>query len=66
VRYTILSKRLSARKFADAVRGHWSIENRLHWQLDVTFGDGVGYGAQGVGFLRGKLSVPESIPKGLA
>jgi predicted transposase YbfD/YdcC len=19
------------------VRGHWSIENRLHWQLDVTF-----------------------------
>jgi predicted transposase YbfD/YdcC len=23
--------------FADAVRGHWSIENRLHWQLDVSF-----------------------------
>jgi predicted transposase YbfD/YdcC len=21
------------------VRGHWSIENRLHWQLDVTFGE---------------------------
>jgi predicted transposase YbfD/YdcC len=19
------------------VRGHWAIENRLHWQLDVTF-----------------------------
>ena len=25
------------RRFAEAVRGHWSIENRLHWQLDVTF-----------------------------
>ena len=24
-------------RFAEAVRGHWSIENRLHWQLDVTF-----------------------------
>ena len=23
--------------FAHAVRSHWSIENRLHWQLDVTF-----------------------------
>ncbi|HEX3999545.1 MAG TPA: ISAs1 family transposase, partial [Pirellulales bacterium] len=22
-----------------AVRGHWGIENRLHWQLDVTFGE---------------------------
>lgn len=39
VRYYILSKKLSGRKFAEAVRGHWSIENRLHWQLDVTFGE---------------------------
>jgi predicted transposase YbfD/YdcC len=37
VRYYILSKYLSARRFAKAVRGHWGIENRLHWQLDVTF-----------------------------
>ena len=36
-RYYILSKKLSARRFAAAVRSHWSIENRLHWQLDVTF-----------------------------
>jgi predicted transposase YbfD/YdcC len=36
-RYYILSTYLSARKFAQAVRSHWSIENRLHWQLDVTF-----------------------------
>ena len=39
VRYYILSKRLSARRFGQAVRGHWAIENRLHWQLDVTFGE---------------------------
>ena len=37
VRYYILSKYLAASRFADAVRGHWGIENRLHWQLDVTF-----------------------------
>jgi predicted transposase YbfD/YdcC len=36
-RYYILSKFVAAGRFADAVRGHWSIENRLHWQLDVTF-----------------------------
>jgi predicted transposase YbfD/YdcC len=39
VRFYILSQKLSAKKFAEAVRGHWSIENRLHWQLDVTFGE---------------------------
>ena len=39
VRYYILSKRSSARSFGAAVRGHWGIENRLHWQLDVTFGE---------------------------
>jgi predicted transposase YbfD/YdcC/predicted DNA-binding protein (UPF0251 family) len=37
VRYYILSRKMSARRFGEAVRGHWSIENRLHWQLDVTF-----------------------------
>jgi predicted transposase YbfD/YdcC len=37
VRYYILSKYLSGRRFAEAVRSHWAIENRLHWQLDVTF-----------------------------
>lgn len=39
VRYYILSKYVSARRFAEAVREHWGIENRLHWQLDVTFGE---------------------------
>lgn len=37
VRYYILSKSVTAQRFAEAVRSHWSIENRLHWQLDVTF-----------------------------
>ena len=36
-RYYILSKYLSGRRFAEAVRRHWGIENQLHWQLDVTF-----------------------------
>jgi len=38
-RYYILSKYLSGQRFAEAVRSHWAIENRLHWQLDVTFGE---------------------------
>jgi len=24
---------------AKAIRGHWSVENRLHWHLDYSFGD---------------------------
>jgi len=26
------------KSFAKAVHGHWGIENRLHWMLDVNFG----------------------------
>jgi predicted transposase YbfD/YdcC len=37
VRYFILSKRLTARRFGTLVRGHWGIENSLHWQLDMSF-----------------------------
>jgi len=36
-RYYILSRLLGAGSFAEAVRGHWGIENHLHWQLDVSF-----------------------------
>jgi predicted transposase YbfD/YdcC len=36
-RYYILSALLPAKEFAAAVRGHWGIENNLHWQLDVSF-----------------------------
>jgi predicted transposase YbfD/YdcC len=37
VRYYILSKTLTARRFGTLVRSHWGIENSLHWQLDVSF-----------------------------
>ena len=37
MRYFISSLRLGVKRFAAAVRGHWAIENTLHWCLDVTF-----------------------------
>ena len=37
LRYYLLSLPLEATQFAAAVRGHWSIENQLHWILDVGF-----------------------------
>jgi len=36
-RYYILSRLITVQEFAGAVRGHWGIENNLHWQLDVSF-----------------------------
>jgi predicted transposase YbfD/YdcC len=37
-RYFISSlKEVDAGQMAAAVRGHWSVENKLHWQLDVSF-----------------------------
>ena len=38
-RYFINSIQAKAKPFAGAVRGHWGIENRLHWRLDVVLGD---------------------------
>ena len=38
-RYFIASAALSPQKAANAVRGHWLIENALHWTLDVVFND---------------------------
>jgi predicted transposase YbfD/YdcC len=38
-RYYLCSAKLDAATFARAVRGHWGIENRLHWVLDVVFKD---------------------------
>jgi predicted transposase YbfD/YdcC len=35
--YVLLSKRFSAAQVLDIVREHWSIENSLHWSLDVVF-----------------------------
>jgi predicted transposase YbfD/YdcC len=36
-RYYLSSAPLCPERFARAVRGHWAIENSLHWVLDVTF-----------------------------
>lgn len=38
-RYYVASAPLSAQAAAAAVRGHWGIENRLHWVLDVVFNE---------------------------
>ncbi len=38
VRYYMLSRLLTGKRFGEAVRGHWGIES-LHWVLDVTFGE---------------------------
>lgn len=36
-RYVALSRKLTPAKMAEVVRAHWSIENQLHWSLDVVF-----------------------------
>ncbi|CAN5582777.1 ISAs1-like element ISSod22 family transposase [soil metagenome] len=37
LRYFIGSRKCDAKVYGQALRGHWGIENSLHWQLDVTF-----------------------------
>lgn len=56
-RYYISSATLTAQAAAEAVRGHWGIENRLHWVLDVVFGDDqarlrTGHGAKNMAVVR--------------
>jgi predicted transposase YbfD/YdcC len=53
----ISSRALTATEAATAVRGHWAIENRLHWVLDVTFVDDQsrlrkGHGARNMATVR--------------
>lgn len=36
-RYYITSLTKDVKEFAEAVRSHWSVENSLHWVLDVVF-----------------------------
>ncbi|MFO1430463.1 MAG: ISAs1 family transposase [Candidatus Competibacteraceae bacterium] len=38
-RYYLASLADDAVRFGHAVRSHWSIENPLHWSLDVTFNE---------------------------
>jgi predicted transposase YbfD/YdcC len=37
VRYYLLSKSMSAKRLLQVTRSHWTIENQLHWVLDVHF-----------------------------
>jgi predicted transposase YbfD/YdcC len=53
----ISSRAISAAAFAEAVRGHWAIENNLHWSLDVTFNEDqsrlrTGHGAKNMAVVR--------------
>ena len=53
----ISSRALSAAAFAEAARGHWAIENNLHWSLDTTFGEDLsrlrtGHGAKNMAVVR--------------
>jgi len=53
----ISSRALSAAAFAEVVRGHWAIENNLHWSLDVTFNEDqsrlrTGHGAKNMAVVR--------------
>jgi len=39
IRYYITSLKPDAARLNRAIRQHWGIENRLHWALDVSFGE---------------------------
>ena len=56
-RFYIASIAADAKTFARAVRGHWAIENTLHWSLDVNFAEDqcrvrTGYADQNLCVLR--------------
>lgn len=37
--YFIGSRVMSARQYGESLRGHWGVENNLHWQMDMVFGE---------------------------
>lgn len=56
-RYYLSSLKLDVETFARAVRGHWGVENKLHWVMDVCFGEDqsrarTGYAAENLATLR--------------
>src|SRR2546426_241861 len=56
-RYYLSSLALDVKTFARAVRGHWGVENKLHWVLDVCFREDqsrarAGYAAENLATLR--------------
>ncbi|MDX1916864.1 MAG: ISAs1 family transposase [Rickettsiaceae bacterium] len=57
MRYYISSLPAKAKNVMDCTRAHWSIENTLHWSLDVTFREdsartSVNYGAENMAIIR--------------
>jgi predicted transposase YbfD/YdcC len=55
--YYVSSAASRAKTFAESIRGHWAIENGLHWVLDVVFGEDhsrvrKGHGAENLAMLR--------------
>lgn len=56
-RYYFSSRKATAKEFAAWIRGHWSIENPLHWVLDVIFKEDdaqakAGFIAENMAFFR--------------
>ena len=56
-RYFLSSLPLGVETFARAVRGHWGVENKVHWLMDVCFGEDQsrarsGYAAENLATLR--------------
>ena len=56
-RYYLSSLKLDVKTFARAVRGHWGVENKLHWVMDVCFREDQsrareGYAAENLATLR--------------
>jgi len=39
IRYYLSSQPVSVKRFAEAVRAHWGVENSFHWVLDMTFNE---------------------------
>ena len=59
VRFYISSRALDATSALKATRAHWSVENLLHWTLDIAFGEDQ---LQARGGLRwGKLSGHQAV-----
>ncbi len=56
-RYYLCSEALPVAAFAGTARGHWGVENNLHWVLDVEFRDDParvrnGYGPRNMALMK--------------
>lgn len=56
-RYYISSLEPIAKQHAHITRSHWGVENKVHWHLDVTFGEDqskirAGHGAENIALMR--------------